>query len=225
MNDEQFRLEIYGTNNPVFVDSKMPGSSLPWAKTPVPKIKQAITTLVNDDSFSESLLNPSLSIEMGQVYFGYHLSKSPSFPLQMDFLLSKAPLAKSWMITDFVPQYLKKGSAKAFKPYFLKLVNSKDDFSRRLAYVIALHFYRDKDIGYVYSSFKKDDRYYVMMSEAWLLASLAIYDFSRVKSLLLSNKLTNECKKKTISKMIDSFRIDEKMKNEAREIRQSIESF
>lgn len=212
----------YGKETPLFVESKMPGSSLPWAKTPIPFLKESLRLLEKEEGFDPRSIDCRESIEMAILYFGLRMKKSPSFGAQMSFLLEEGAEAKNWMVTDFLPQCLKKGNAKEFHPYFVKLLAKKDVFSRRLAYVIALHFHADPEIVYVFSSIKKDDRYYLVMAEAWLLATLAIDHYEKVKSLLLSTSLTTLCKKKTIGKMIDSFQIPEEEKNKAKEIRRII---
>jgi hypothetical protein len=57
------------------------------------------------------------------------------------------------------------------------------------------------------------------MGEAWLLATLAIEDYPNVKKLLLSDKINDQLRKKTISKMRDSYRISPEIKEEVKEIR------
>ena len=70
----------------------------------------------------------------------------------------------------------------------------------------------------LYYRFKKDDEYMVMMGEAWLLATVAIYYPNEVYEYLKDlDDLT--LKRKVISKMVDSFRIDETTKERFKGLR------
>jgi 3-methyladenine DNA glycosylase AlkD len=84
--------------------------------------------------------------------------------------------------------------------------------------VLGLKLYKEKDILKILSLLNANEEYMVMMAEAWLLATIAItypeevYDFLKeTKDVVL--------KRKTISKISDSFRFDEKTKNKFKNLR------
>lgn len=87
-----------------------------------------------------------------------------------------------------------------------------------MAFVVGLKLAKDKSILNTTKYIKKDDEYMVMMAEAWLLATVAIYYPNEVYDYFLEcDDLT--LKRKTISKMVDSFRIDEATKERFKGLR------
>ena len=87
-----------------------------------------------------------------------------------------------------------------------------------MAYVLGLKLAKDKKILGITKYIKKDDEYMVMMAEAWLLATVAIYYPNEIYEYLLKcDDIT--LKRKTISKMVDSFRIDEATKERFKGLR------
>jgi 3-methyladenine DNA glycosylase AlkD len=219
MDYRSLQKEVYGQYPPSFIISKMPGSPLPYAKIPLPKLKKIAHKIALDVSFSLDNISLAESVDMLQVFVFASLERIPSFQEQLDFLYSHSEQFLSWMVTDGVPQYFKRPTFDEFKPFFLSLLKKKDVFSRRLAYVSAMKFKDDSRHILFFSHLLKDDRYYVYMGEAWLLATLAISDYHNVKNILLSDKISEQLRKKTISKMRDSYRISPIEKEEVRKIR------
>jgi 3-methyladenine DNA glycosylase AlkD len=220
MNIQSIKEEVYGCQEPTFVVSKMPGSSLKWARTPVPHLKEVAKALATNQDVDLEIIPLDESVELQTVYFMANVIRlSPFYVSQLDFILAHSDLASSWMVTDGVLQYLKKANLKEYRPYYLKLLKKKDVFSRRFAYVLALGFYKEDDISVLLKHLLKDNRYYVLMGEAWLLANLAMTHFDEVYSYLDSDKLTLECKRKAISKMCDSYRISPEHKKQIKLLR------
>jgi len=58
-----------------------------------------------------------------------------------------------------------------------------------------------------------DDRYYVQMAAAWLLAELAVHDYDRALQTLSSGRLDLFTQNKTIQKMRESYRFTPAQKN------------
>ena len=63
-----------------------------------------------------------------------------------------------------------------------------------------------------------NEEYIVMMSEAWLLATIAISFPNDIYEFLCDTN-DNTLKRKTISKMVDSFRIDDETKEKFKKLR------
>lgn len=160
-------------------------------------------------------------LEIDFVYFGLAISRLKSTKEKLDFLLKKIKYAKSWAITDCVVTYFKKLTFEEYYDFFLKTYKGKYTYERRMAYVLGLKLYKDKNILKIISLINENEEYMVMMAEAWLLATVGIKFPHDVYSFLAQ---TNDIilKRKTISKISDSFRFDEETKNKFKELRKNI---
>ena len=87
-----------------------------------------------------------------------------------------------------------------------------------MAYVLGLKLAKDKKILAVTKYIEKDDEYMVMMAEAWLLATTTIYYPNEIYEYLLKCEDIT-LKRKVISKMVDSFRIDDTTKERFKGLR------
>ena len=137
---------------------------------------------------------------------------------QLDFLKEKGKLAKSWAITDTLSTYLKKFTFDKYWPFFLSMYNSSFTYDRRLSYVLGLKHYKDKEILKILNYINLNEEYMVMMGEAWLLATIAIV-YEKGVFDFLKNTDDIVLKRKTISKICDSFRFTEDSKNKFKSLR------
>ena len=87
-----------------------------------------------------------------------------------------------------------------------------------MSYVLALKLYKDRRVLETLPYIKENEEYMVMMAEAWLLATIAI-EFEQEVYLYLSNKKDLVLKRKTISKICDSYRFDENSKERFKSLR------
>ena len=157
-------------------------------------------------------------LEVDFIYFGLSLSREKNINSQLKFLKEKIHLAKSWIITDCSSSFLKKTSFDAFYDFFIDMYQRKNIYERRMAYVLALKQYKDERIKEILPLIKTKEEYMVYMAEAWLLSVIAltyeddVFDYlARTDDLVLMRK--------TISKICDSYRFDEKSKNRFKELR------
>lgn len=157
-------------------------------------------------------------LEIDFIYFGLALLRAKTIEEQFDFLLHRMRFGKSWVLTDCSQTYMKKCSFETFRRFFNMMIKSKYVFDRRFAYVFAIKFAKLPEICTVFPSILENDDYMVMMGEAWFLATVAIYYPDEVYSLLRNLKDIN-LKRKTISKINESFRIDQSNKNRFKELR------
>ena len=172
-----------------------------------PVLRQIVKEHVKDEKMRLEDFKTGKYLEIDFIYFGIALSKCKNIDEQLDFLKQNIKKAKSWAITDTAATYLKKLTFDKYWSFFLKLVKSPYTFDRRMAFVVGLKLAKDKNILKVTEYIQKDEEYMVMMAEAWLLATVAIYYPNEVYEYLLKcDDLT--LKRKVISKMVDSFRID-----------------
>ena len=157
-------------------------------------------------------------LEVDYIYFALFLSRCKDIDSQLDFLDKNIYKAKSWAITDCITPYLKKISFEQFWSFFKKNNDSKYIFTRRMSYVLALKLYKDRRVLETLPYIKENEEYMVMMAEAWLLATIAI-EFEQEVYLYLSNKKDLVLKRKTISKICDSYRFDENSKERFKSLR------
>lgn len=217
---ETLRNDLYGEGYSLddFYVSKMVGSSLKTKGTKIGHIKEVIKKYKNVSIDLEAIpLNES--VELTMIYFALFLLKIDEAKEQFIFLDKKVEYANSWMITDFLGQYIHKISFKEYLPFFKKFIASKKEYKMRFAYVYMLKFYKEVKLDSFSMYLKDDERYYVYMSLAWLLATFAINDEEGIYSYLKENNLSLKTKRKTISKIVDSFRISASSKERFKNLR------
>jgi 3-methyladenine DNA glycosylase AlkD len=187
-------------------------SKTPSLGIPVPHVKEVALKYLSDPSLRLETFSLSESVELTMCFFIIGLKREKDFAKKMDFLLAYLPQVDSWGVTDICPQFIKRGTVKDFIPYFNEFKKSRHPFVRRFAYVMALGYYRDPSSAYFIAHLLPDEDYYVMMAEAWMLATLSITAFPDVLSFLKSSRCPFELRRKTISKCLESFRISDEGK-------------
>ena len=183
-----------------------------------PVLKALVKENLKDEELKLGDFKLGEYLEVDFIYFALGVSRSKTVDEQLDFLDKNIYKAKSWAITDCVAPYIKKITFEKYWDFFKKNNDSKYVYVRRMSYILGLKFYKDKRILDVIPYIKNNEDYMVMMAEAWLLATVAIafkdeiFDFlSECKDLTL--------KRKTISKISDSFRFTEEEKNRFKSLR------
>ena len=183
-----------------------------------PVLRQIVKEHVKDIEMRLDDFKTGKYLEIDFIYFGLGLSRCKNIDGQLEFLKQNIKNAKSWAITDTASTFLKKLTFDKYWSFFLSLVKSPFTYDRRMAYVVGLKLAKDKNILNVTKYIKKDDEYMVMMGEAWLLATVAIYYPNEIYEYLQDlDDIT--LKRKVISKMVDSFRIDETTKERFKGLR------
>ena len=183
-----------------------------------PVLRQIIKDHKNDSELKIEDFELGKYLEVDFIYFGLALSRMKSTDEQLKFLKENIRKAKSWAVTDCVQTYLRKTSFDDFKKFFISSYNSSYTYERRFAYVFGLKHWKNPRILEIFPLFKTNEEYMVMMAEAWLLATVAIEFPDQVFSFLKSLD-DQTLKRKTISKMCDSFRINETQKNRFKTLR------
>ena len=157
-------------------------------------------------------------LEVDYCYFALSLSRLTTIDEQLEFLSNNIYKAKSWAVTDCLSSYMKKMPFEKYWDFFLKNNDSPYTFTRRMSYVLGLKCYKDKRILGTQPYIQKDEEYMVMMAEAWLLATVAIcYEDEIFDYLSKCEEIT--LKRKTISKICDSFRFSEESKQRFKTLR------
>ena len=183
-----------------------------------PVLRQIIKDHVKDEELKLSDFVLGNYLEVDFIYFGLALSRLHTIDEQLDFLKHDIRKAKSWAITDCVQTYLKKSDFDTFFKFFKDLHDSKYIFERRFCYVFGLKHWKNPRILEIFPLISNNEEYMVMMAEAWLIATVAIEYPDQVFDYLARTKDTT-LKRKTISKMCDSFRITQEQKERFKTLR------
>ena len=184
-----------------------------------PVLRQIVKEHINDEELKLDDFELGKYLEVDFIYFGLALSRLKTINEQLDFLRVNIRKAKSWAITDCVQTYLKKSDFDTFFKFFKDLYDSKYIFERRFCYVFGLKHWKNPGILKILPLITNNEEYMVMMSQAWLLATVAIAYPDEIFNYL---KSTDDAvlKRKTISKMCDSFRISDEQKVRFKKLRQ-----
>ena len=183
-----------------------------------PLLRQLIKEEKNDEELKLEDFSLGKYLEVDFIYFGLALIRESDIKGQLKFLEKNIKKAKSWAITDCVVTYLKKTDFDIFFEFFQKLYKSKYTYDRRFCYVFALKHSKNPRILDIFPFLTLEEEHMVMMAEAWLLATIAI-EFSDDVFMYLSNLKDVTLKRKTISKICDSFRITQNQKERFRKLR------
>ena len=208
IKDEKYAIFSKSLSNSDYISI---GVKTPFLKDIIKKYKNDTDLKLEDFVLGEYL-------EVDYLYFCLSLSRLKTVDDQFDFITNNIKKAKSWCITDSLSCFLKKHDYDKYHSFFLKLQGSNYTYDRRIAYVVGLKHYRNKDILEVLDYIKPNEEYMVMMSEAWLLATIAIAYPQEVYDYLKNNADTT-LKRKTISKIVESYRIDDLNKNKFKSLR------
>ena len=178
----------------------------------VPILRKLVKAHYHDETLPLNDFELGKYLEVDFSYFAIGLLRCKTAAEQLTFLRKNLCYAKSWMITDMITSFLRSVSFEDFWSYFLDTHTDEHVYTRRFAYVFALKFYREQRILNVLPYIKSNEDYMVSMGQAWLLATIAIC-YPKVVYDFLSNSADINLKKKTISKIKDSYRIDDITKN------------
>ena len=93
----------------------------------------------------------------------------------------------------------------------------EEEFLVRFSYLLFLHNFKKKEyMDTIFTLIREDDRYYVMMAEAWLLSSFFLLDAEKVYQKMEELDKKNPLIKNTVRKIFDSYRVSEEQKNKLR---------
>ena len=183
-----------------------------------PVLRKLIKEHKDDQESKLSDFHLGKYLEVDFIYFGLALLRCKTLNEQLIFLEENIKKAKSWAVTDSIQTYLKKSNFDEFLQFYKKLYKSKHIFDRRFCYIFGLKHWKNPRILEIFPLLTTDEEYMVMMAEAWLLATVAIDYPNQVFEFLKQTKDIT-LKRKTISKMCDSFRISKETKERFKSLR------
>ena len=220
MNYQKLKQYLFKISDPKFRDFS---KTLSHSDYQVIGVKNPVLRqLIKDNKTNGDLKLEDFSLgqylEIDFIYFGLALSRLKTIDEQLSFLKENIKIAKSWVITDTLATYLKKCPFEKYWAFFIDLYQSPYIYDRRLVYVLGLKHYQDEKILKILDYLNLHEEYMVMMAEAWLLATIAIHYPNEVYDVLKTcSDLT--LKRKTISKIHDSYRFDDKTKERFQSLR------
>ena len=183
-----------------------------------PTLKRIINEHYKDEDLKLSDFELGEYQEIDIVYLVTALKRARTYKEQMEFLKKNLHFVKGWAVTDVLNQYLKKATFAEYFPFFEYFSKRKNTYEARFAYVGMLKHYASPDIEKIAPFLRYNEEYMIMMAEAWLLATIAIKHSDFVYGLL--KDMDDEVlKKKTISKMVESYRISKEDKERVKALR------
>ena len=183
-----------------------------------PTLKRIIQEHHKDEDLKLSDFELGEYQEIDIVYLVTALKRAKTYKEQMEFLKENLYFVKGWAVTDVLNQYLKKATFAEYFPFFEHFAKRKNTYEVRFAYIGMLKHCDSPDIEKIVPFLRYNEEYMIMMAEAWLLATVAIKNSDFVYGLL-KNMDDLTLRKKTISKMNDSFRISKEDKERFKALR------
>ena len=188
----------------------------------LPKLRQFAKKLTDDERIA--YLNIDLS---GKSYeeillYGFVLGgQKLSYDEFLKYFYKYVPFVDNWSTCDS-PISSMKIIAKHRKDFLVEidtLLSSNENFQQRIAIVALLDFYISEeylDIIFNYCEKIRSYDYYVSMAKAWLLSVCFVKFKAETYDYLLNGMLDDVTLNKTISKICDSYRVDDKDKRRVR---------
>lgn len=157
-----------------------------------------------------------------RIYFQVNLMRRKTLKEKFEFIDNNLKLLQRWEDTDMILNYLPKKSCNS--AIFFKArsyIKEKDEFSKRLGYVLLLNqVYKEKVfLNEIFKLFENDQRYYVLMAQAWVISYLYMKFPLETYDFLKNSNLSYKIKSKAISKILDSYQIDNFEKEKVRKLR------
>lgn len=189
----------------------------------IPKIRELVKE-VSQEKIIEFLKKEPIAFE--EVLARGFLIARLSYEEALEWFDSQIQYVSDWCTCDTFCSALK--SIKKHKADFIdkkirELLNSSDEFTTRTGLVFLKCYYVDFDyLNLVFELVEElADRkeYYVRMAIAWLIAECFIKFPTATIGFLISSKLPKWTYNKTISKICDSYRVDNEAKRLLREMR------
>lgn len=174
-------------------------------------------------SFDKDLLMKSNWLE--RTFFFVNLSLIKDYNERLKYIDKYKEIFIGWFSTDQIIKFVKESDIDLMIKYSIKYINSKDVYTRRWGYVMYIfHSERDKleNAKKILTIIKDDEELTIQMAEGWLLCELAIFNFDLVFDFIKSSNISYKIKSWAISKIQDSYRIDEANKEKVRGLRKQL---
>lgn len=223
---QDFRTKLLSLSDEKYREFCMRGipSDRPFLGVRIPDIKKLVKE-VPLENFKDFLDQEPLAIEE-VLARGFLIARLP-YQEMLKYYDSQIKLLDNWCTVDTFCASLRK-VIKHHESDFLdqkveKLLQSKNEFATRTGLVSLLDFYVNSDyLALIFDRterLKNRDEYYVKMGLAWLLTECFIKFPDETYAYLKVAKLPKWTLNKTISKICDSYRVDNLTKTEVKKLR------
>ncbi len=199
-------------------------SERPFLGVRVPQIRD-VCKQVPSEKISEFLKVKPVGYE--EVLARGFLIARLSYDEMLGWFDSQVDAIDDWSTCDTfcsaVGKVIKKNKAKFFDAKMDELLSDSREFAVRVGLVLLKVAYVDEDYLQVIfdrvSGLAERDEYYIRMGIAWLLCDCFIKYPTATTSYMLSSNLPKWTYNKTISKICDSYRVNEETKELVRKMR------
>lgn len=171
-------------------------------------------------SYDYDLLVKSNWLE--RAFFFVNLSLIKDYNERLKYIDKYKNIFVDWYSTDQIIKFVNQADVDLMINYASNYVKSKDTFTRRWGYVMFIFHKRRSELevcNKILPLIKSDDELSIQMAEGWLLCELAIFNPDPVYELLKNNDINYKVKSWAISKIQDSYRIEEATKNKFKKLR------
>ena len=189
----------------------------------IPQVRE-LAKLVPNENIEDLLKNKPVALE--EVLFrGFLICRLPYEKIMSDldgksWFDSQLECIDNWCTCDvFCASFkkIKKHKSEFFDTKIGKLLEDPREYAVRVGLVLLKSYYIEPDYLAVMfdrtERLKQRDEYYIKMAIAWLLAECFVKYPDETLSYLKVSNLPKWTYNKTISKIRDSFRVDEEMKD------------
>lgn len=190
----------------------------------IPILRNFAKNLLKEYSLDEILQNIDTEYFEEVIVRGFCIGSAKiDLKEKIKYIDDFVPLIDSWAISDsFVPALkIKKDDLEFYFEYIQKYLDSDKEFDIRFAVISFLdYFIIDEYIDIIIDKLNKifHEGYYVKMAVAWCLCEIGIKYNDKFLTYMKSNEnnLDKFTFNKTLQKMIESYRVSDKQKEELR---------
>ena len=153
---------------------------------------------------------------------GIVLSSMRDFDQCIERINDFLPYVDNWAVCDILSPKILTSDKKRLLRGADRWIKSDQIYTVRFAIGVLMSYFLDSDFRREYlemvAKIKFDD-YYVKMMQAWYFATALSKQYGEAVKLIENNLLSNEVKKKTIQKAVESYRISAKKKDYLKKFR------
>lgn len=160
--------------------------------------------------------------EMNLIYITYGLKQNKTIEEQIKFLLDNKDIIDCWAIIDSTAKLIKTKPINEELKMLDILASSNEEFLIRYKYIKLFDYINKENLEIIFNKIKNSEFYYVLMGEAWLLADCYIKYPNETFLFLKNSEIDNKIKLKTISKICDSYRVNNENKLKVKELRNTL---
>ena len=160
--------------------------------------------------------------EMNLIYITYGLKQNKTIEEQIKFLLENKDIIDCWAIVDSTAKLIETKPIKEELKMLDILASTDEEFLIRYKYIKLFDYVTKDNLEIIFNNIMNNEFYYVLMGEAWLLAECFIKYPDDTFLFIKNSEIDNKIKLKTISKICDSYRVNNENKLKVKELRNTL---